>query len=75
MTRRPKAARLLELLTFACRTLYLHEIQTALSIDVERKDIDFENRRYTQPFKQICGTLIEVNSDDSVTLVHATAKQ
>ncbi|EXJ84579.1 hypothetical protein A1O3_05249 [Capronia epimyces CBS 606.96] len=73
--RRPGARPLLEILTFARRTLYRHEIQAALSISTQKRDIDIERRRYTQEFKEICGSLVEVNSDESVVLVHATAKQ
>jgi len=46
-----------------------------LSVRTDKKNIDFNNRRYLEHFKELCGPLVDVHSDDTLELVHATAKK
>lgn len=59
----------------ARRPLKLHEIQGILSIRLDDKSIDIENRRYLHHLKELCGPIIEVTDDETVELVHATARK
>ena len=62
------------MLTSTRRTLKLYEIQAMFSICLEDKSVDFENREYVNHLKDLCGPIVEVREDDSVELVHGTAK-
>jgi hypothetical protein len=55
--------------------LRIHEIQGILSVRTDKKSIDFNNRRYLEHFKELCGPLVDVHSDETIELVHATAKK
>ncbi|MCJ1382347.1 hypothetical protein MMC17_005460 [Xylographa soralifera] len=70
-----RAKLILELLTSAQRTIELHEIQGVLSINLEKRDIDFENRAYMDHLKVLCGPILEITETGIVALVHTTAKQ
>jgi hypothetical protein len=72
---RSRARQLLEILSCARRTLSVHEIQGMLSVRTDKKSIDFNNRRYLEHFKELCGPLVDVHSDETLELVHATAKK
>lgn len=74
-SRRPRARPVLEILSCARRTLSIHELQGMLSIRIDDSSIDFKNRRYLQHFKELCGPLIEINSDETIQLVHVTTKR
>lgn len=68
------AARLLGWLVCAQRPLKWHEIQGAISIDLEAQDVDFEERGLRVDSKDLCSSLVEKGIDGSVELVHLTAK-
>jgi len=68
------ATRLLGWLVCAKRPLKWHEIQGAISIDLEAQDVDFEERRLRVDSKDLCGSLVEKRTDGSIELVHLTAK-
>ena len=65
----------LDILTVATRSLKVHEIQGALSIHLEDRSVDFENRRSVIPLEELLGPLVEVHLDDSVDFIHPTAKE
>lgn len=67
--------RILELITTARYPLKTHEIQGALSIRLEDMSVNFEGRRLHISFAELCGPIVEVHTDDSVSLVHPTARQ
>lgn len=62
------------MITAAKRTLWLHEIQGALSIRLDNMSIDLEGRKIRKHLKEICGPIVEVHKDGSVELIHHTAK-
>lgn len=68
------AKRLLGWLICARRPLKWREIQCAISINLEIRDIDLEQRKLRVRPKMLCGSLIEERSDDSVEMVHLTAR-
>jgi len=57
----------------AKRPLEIHEIQGAVSIDLEGKTVDFGGRRLRDDVKELCGCLVDVR-DGKLELVHTTAK-
>jgi hypothetical protein len=71
---REEAIRLLGWLVCAKRPLKFHEIQTMKSINLERRAIEFEQRRFRVDPKDLCESLVEVRPDGSIELVHLTAK-
>ncbi|KAL4936205.1 hypothetical protein BDV06DRAFT_233640 [Aspergillus oleicola] len=68
------ARKLLGWLVSAKRSLKWHEIQGALSINLESQTIDFENRKLSVGSKHLLGSLVEVRSGGTLDLVHTTAK-
>jgi adenylate kinase family enzyme len=66
------ARKILAWLVCAMRTLKWREIQCAISIDADAGIIDPDQRLVMQP-KDICGSLVEQQSDGSLQLVHTTA--
>jgi hypothetical protein len=65
---------LLGWLVCAKRPLKWHEIQGFMSVDLNKRTVDFERRRFVVGPKDLCGSLVEIRSDGSVELVHLTAK-
>ena len=70
---REAAAKLLGWLVCAKRPLRWHEIQGAISINLEAQNVDFEERKLRISAKELCGSLVERRSDDPIELVHLTA--
>ena len=60
-------------LVCAKRTFTWKELHVALSIDVDRQILDYEDKRMHEHVFELCGPLILVNGD-RVSLVHSTAK-
>lgn len=58
----------------AKRPLKWREIQGAVSIDWEAKTVDYKGKLSDDP-KDLCASLVERRSDDSMELVHTTAKK
>jgi len=69
------AAKLLGWLVCARRSLKWHEIQGAISVDLENRSIDFKDRQLCVDSKDLCGSLVEISSGGVISLVHATARQ
>ena len=69
-----RVRQILGMISVAKRTLWLHEIQGALAIRLEDKSIDFESRKLRKHLKELCGAIVEVHEDDTVELIHPTAK-
>jgi len=69
------AKRLLGWITFSKRPLKWHEIQSASSIDIEYRVVNFEGRQTPDHIRDICGSLVEILPGNRVQLVHATARQ
>lgn len=69
------AIQILSWVAIAQRDLRWHEIQGAVSLDLENRVIDFEGRRFSDEDgpKELCGSLLEVTLGGAVTLVHSTA--
>ncbi|XDG08069.1 hypothetical protein ABKA04_007684 [Annulohypoxylon sp. FPYF3050] len=67
--------RLLAWISNSKRPLRWHEIQAAISIDLEESSINDENRRLVSDSKDICSSLVEVHFDQTIELVHPTLKK
>ena len=65
----------LDVLVMATRPLKIHEIQGVLSIRLEDRSIDFENRKTMTPLEELLGPMVEVHVDGSVNLIHPTARE
>jgi hypothetical protein len=57
----------------AMRPLKWREIQCAISVDLGSNEFDLDQRLVLGP-KEICGSLVDHRSDDSVQLSHSTVK-
>ncbi|KAK0631420.1 hypothetical protein B0T14DRAFT_2863 [Immersiella caudata] len=68
------ALRILTWITLAKRDLRWHEIQGAMSIDVENREVDFDGRCLSVDSKDLCGSLVEVRPEGSIMLVHSSAR-
>jgi hypothetical protein len=73
--RQKNATRLLGWLACATRPLKWYEIQGAVSVDLENHSVNFEERKYRENSKDICASLVEIRSDNSIELVHSTARE
>lgn len=65
----------LDILTMATRPLKAHELQGALSIHLEDKNIDFEKRKSIGGLEELLGPLVELHLDGSVNFIHPTARE
>ncbi|KAL9111362.1 MAG: hypothetical protein Q9227_004239 [Pyrenula ochraceoflavens] len=70
-----EARRLLNWTVCAKRPLRWHEIQGAVAIDLDAGEVDIKSHLAYDNAKEICGSLVNVLKDNSVTLVHGTARQ
>lgn len=70
-----RAKLVLELVVMATRSLQMSDIQGALSICTQAGNVKFEERRLVKPLEEVVGPMVEVHPDDTVTLVHPTAKE
>lgn len=73
ISEREQAQRLLGWLVSAKRPLKWHEIQGALSINVEYQTVDFK-QSLVMDIEVLCGSLVERLPGDRIELVHSTAK-
>jgi hypothetical protein len=71
---RETTQKLLGWISCSKRPLKWHEIQGAVSIDIEDQSIDFDGRRLCTNIRDLCGSLIDVLPGDTVQLVHGTAR-
>jgi hypothetical protein len=72
---RDEARMLLGWLIYAKRSLKWHEVQVLKSIDLDHQTIDFEHRRFRVDPRDLCESLVELQEDGTVELVHYTARQ
>jgi hypothetical protein len=66
---------LLGLLVSSKRPIKWHEIQAAVSMDLESKTFDFDGLSFRVEAKDLCGSLVEIRPGGTVELVHSTAKR
>lgn len=59
----------------AIRPLKWREIQCAVSINLHRETVNWQEGRFRMNSKTLYGSLVEIHSDDTVSLVHHTAKR
>jgi hypothetical protein len=52
-----------------------YEIQGAVSVDLENQSVNFDERMHCVNSKDLCASLVEIRSDDSIVLVHSTARE
>jgi hypothetical protein len=71
---RDEAKMLLGWLVCAKRPLKSHEVQTMKSVNLERRRIEFDRRRFRVNPKELCESLVDIREDGSIELVHLTAK-
>ncbi|KAF7947217.1 uncharacterized protein EAE97_004466 [Botrytis byssoidea] len=71
---RATAGRLLGWISCAKRPMRWHEMQAAVSINMDDEDVNFEDRQLRAHIQDLCGSLVEVLPGDRVQLVHSTAK-
>ncbi|KAI9662395.1 MAG: hypothetical protein M1821_008562 [Bathelium mastoideum] len=72
--RRTEALMLLGWLVCAKRPMKWHEIQAIRSINIEKRSVNFERRKYRLTAKDLCHSLVELRADGTLELVHLTAK-
>jgi hypothetical protein len=65
---------LLGWLACAKRSLKWHEIQILKSINPDAKSVQFERNKFRLSPKDLCQSLVEIQPDDTVELVHVTVK-
>ncbi len=75
LSRQNDAKQLLGWIACAKRPMKWYEIQGAVSIDLENQAVDYESRMHRVSSKILCASLVEIRSDDSVELVHSTARE
>lgn len=68
------AQKILGWMVCAKRPLKWHEIQGAVSMDLEERTIDFDERKLRVHIQDLCGSLVLILPGDRVELVHSTAK-
>ncbi len=72
---REDAQKILAWVTCAKRPLKWHEVQALFAIDVELQTVNFEDRQLRVTSKDLCGSLIETRIDNTIEIVHRSAKQ
>ena len=68
------ALKIMRLLTTAKRPLKAYEIQGFFSINPDDGVVDYENLSLRVDIKDLCGSLVEIFSSDTVDFVHNTVK-
>ena len=72
---REDCLRVLGWVVCAKRELGWHEIQGAMSLDLESRTVDFHGRCLSGTPRDLFGSLVHIRPGNMVTLVHASAKQ
>ena len=65
----------LDLLALAKRSIMPQEIQGAISICLETKSVEFQERRSVTPLAELLGPMVEIHADGSVDFIHPTARE
>ncbi|CVK85016.1 uncharacterized protein FMAN_01938 [Fusarium mangiferae] len=68
------ALQLLGWLVCAKRPLKWHEIQSLKSINVDQQLVDFPRHQFSVSGKDLCGSLVELQEDGTLELIHLSAK-
>lgn len=74
----PTHAQSLKLLTWmvcAKRPMKWCEVQCAVSVDMDNQTVDWDRRHFSVDSKDLGGSLVEIYSDGTITLVHHSAKR
>lgn len=71
---RESALKLLGWLVCAKRPLRWSEIQSLKSITVDEQCVDFARYEFRNSGKELCGSLVELQPDGTLELIHITAK-
>lgn len=71
--RRDSVRMLLGWLACARRPLKWYEVQGAVAVDIEEGEFSARHK-FREDCKDLCASLVEISSDQTVTLVHATTK-
>ncbi|RSL58822.1 hypothetical protein CEP54_007587 [Fusarium duplospermum] len=71
---RKDALWLLGWLVCAKRSLKWHEIQILKSINLDKRSVEVERNRFRVDSKNLCESLVEIQPDGTLELVHLTAK-
>lgn len=69
------ALKILSWMVCAERDLGWHEIQGAMSLDLQARTVDFHARCLHGTSKDLCGFLVEIRPGNIVSLVHASVNQ
>lgn len=69
------AKKLLQWMTCATRDLTLRELEDAMAIQADGRMIDGANRPFGSKLKQICGPIVEIVGEDTMSFVHFSAKE
>ena len=72
-SRTSNVRKVLAWLACAKRPLKWYEIQGAFVIDLDHGDLNTK-QQLREDCKELCASLVEIHSDQSVTLVHSTTK-
>jgi len=66
---------LLGWLVCAKRPLKWHEMQSILSYDPVKQEVDFDNKMLRQNARKYLGSLVHVVEGDRIRIIHSTARQ
>ncbi|KAI1076452.1 hypothetical protein F5B20DRAFT_556101 [Whalleya microplaca] len=66
--------KILSWIACAPRPLRWREIQAAVSLDIENQEVDHERRLLDSP-KDLFASIVEIQSDETVELIHSTARE
>jgi hypothetical protein len=75
LKRTDPVAKLLSWLVCAKRSLKWYEIQCISSVDLKNTTVDWERKSFRVDSKELCGSLVAVHTDNTISLVHHTAKR
>jgi hypothetical protein len=65
---------LLSWVACAIRPLAWREIQAAVSIDLERRSVDFDRYQLAVDVNELCGALVEQLPNGDISFVHSSVK-
>lgn len=74
LPRKEMTDKVLSWISLSKRPMRWYEVQAAISIDLDKETINEESRRPPDP-KELCASFVEVVSEQTVLLVHSTARE
>ncbi len=69
-----KVRQILGWIVCAKRSLRWREIQGAVSIDMDQQQVDYKRKLLESP-KDLFASLVELENDETVQLIHETARE